>query len=381
MRARNSVTAAWILVGVSASCWILFLYPYFLYPMVLRLLGREPIKCGPGSYSISLLFCAHNEAASLSDKIDNLRDLKRTHPKLEVLAYDDGSTDGTAELLESVPDLLSVSAGPGRTGKAAGMKLLAGKARGDILVLTDANVLLASDALDRLLPYYAEPEIGGVCGTLKYVNETGSVTSQIGSLYWRLDERLRTLESRTGNVMGADGSIFSVRRSLYPEFPDTVLDDLTVSMSVIFQGKRLIKAPDVIAYEKSVSERNEELRRKIRIGARAYHTHQYLRPQLRRMSARDRFKYTSRKQIRWFGGLFLTVGLFCAVAAVAVVSEVAAAALVLAAAGVMFVAFRAKAGVLAKASDILLAIFATLVGVFYGMRGRTVTIWAPAKSR
>ena len=375
------MNVAWILLGVSATCWILFVYPYFLYPMILRLVGREPIKCGPARYSISLLFCAHNEVESLPDKIENLRDLKRTHPKLEILAYDDGSTDGTAELLESVPDLLSVSGGPGRTGKAAGMKLLAGKARGDILVLTDANVLLAPDALERLLPYYAEPEIGGVCGTLKYISETGSVTSQIGSLYWRLDERLRTLESRTGNVMGADGSIFSVRRSLYPDFPDTVLDDLTVSMSVIFQGKRLIKAPDVRAYEKSVSERNEELRRKIRIGARAYHTHQYLRPQLRRMSARDRFKYTSRKQIRWFGGLFLTIGSFCAVAAVAIASKLAAAALVLAAAGVMLVAYRAKAGVLAKASDALLAIFATLVGVFYGMRGRTVAIWAPAKSR
>lgn len=379
--ASNAVTAAWILASLFASCLVLFVYPYFLYPLVLRFLGRKPINSGPAQYSISLLFCAHNEAESLPEKIDNLRELKRARPELEILAYDDGSTDGTADLLEGVPDLLTVSRGPGRTGKAAGMKRLAAKARGDILVFTDANVLLAPDALDRLLPYYADPAIGGVCGTLRYVSDAGSVTSQIGSLYWRLDEQLRTLESRTGNVMGADGSIFSVRRSLYPEFPDTVLDDLTVSMSVIFRGKRLVKAPDVIAYEKSVAERGEELRRKIRIGARAYHTHLYLRPQLSRMSGRDRFKYASRKQIRWFGGLFLGIGLACGIAAVAITSATAAALLVAVGIATTIVALRSKAGLLAKAGEVLLSTFATLVGVSYGMRGRTIATWAPAKSR
>ena len=60
-----------------------------------------------------------------------------------------------------------------------------------------------------------------------------------------MEERIKDRESLTGNVMGADGSIFSIRRVLYPDFPDTVLDDMTTSMAVIFAGKRLIKAKDV----------------------------------------------------------------------------------------------------------------------------------------
>ena len=181
--------------------------------------------------------------------------------------------------------------------------------------------------------------------------------------------------------MGADGSIFSIRRALYPQFPDTVLDDFTVSMSVVFAGKRLVKAPNVLAYENSVSRRSEELRRKIRIGARAYHTHAWMRPQLRQMTGLDRFKYVSHKMLRWFGGAFLVIGMVTALAALALVS-LSAFVLVLMGGGIgLMVILRIKSGPLAKAGEILFAMMATLIGVLQGMRGYTVITWSPASSR
>jgi cellulose synthase/poly-beta-1,6-N-acetylglucosamine synthase-like glycosyltransferase len=366
----------------SVLCCILFVYPYAIYPVLLRRFVRiRPVKTAPAEFRISLLFCAYNEVEALPDKIANLRQLKTIWPMLEVLAYDDGSNDGTAELLAGAGDLITVVKGGGRTGKAAGMKRLAAMAGGEILAFTDANVILAPDAIAKLLPYYADPEVGGVCGTLCYASDAASSTAEVGSLYWRLDEHLRSLESATGAVMGADGSIFSIRKSLYPTFPDTVLDDFTVSMSVIFAGKRLVKAPDVIAFEKSVSRRDEEIRRKIRIGARAYHTHLHLRPQLRQMSALNRFKYMSRKLLRWFGGLFLTLAALSAMIAIGIASIVALLACIAAGAILLSIALRSRSGVFAKLGEVLTATFATLIGVVQGMRGRTVATWSPAKSR
>ena len=366
----------------SVGCCLLFVYPYAIYPVLLRRFVRtRPVNAAPVELRISLLFCAYNEAEALRDKIANLRQLKAIWPELEVLAYDDGSNDGTSELLADAGDLITVVQGVGRTGKAAGMKRLAAMASGDILAFTDANVIVAPDAIGKLLPYYADPEVGGVCGTLCYSSDETSATAEIGSLYWRLDEQLRSLESATGAVMGADGSIFSVRKSLYPAFPDTVLDDFTVSMSVIFAGKRLIKAPDVIAYEKSVTRRDEEIRRKIRIGARAYHTHLHLRPQLRQMSALNRFKYMSRKLLRWFGGLFLALGALFAMIAIGMASTVALVACTTAGAMLLSISLRSRSGVFAKLGEILTATFATLIGVVQGMRGHTVATWSPAKSR
>lgn len=375
------MAATWSLVALSALSLAIFIYPYLIYPQVLRLLSKKPVNLKQVELSASILFCAYNEIASLPEKIENLRQLKGARRDLQILAYDDSSSDGTYELMASASDVLTVVRGPGRTGKAAGMKRLAGQASGDILIFTDANILLSIDVIDRLLPYYGDPEVGGAACTIKSIRDAASMTSRVGAGYVALDDRLQQLESSTGNVMGATGGLFSVRRELYPDFPDSVQDDFTVSMSVIFQGRRLVKAVDVVGFERSVSQRGEELRRKVRIGARAYHTHTFLRPGIRNMQARDRMKYVSRKMLRWFGGVFLTLSAVFAVAAVATISASAGLLLILAACAAVAVGVRMDSGPIAAMAEMALATYATLIGVLRAMRGQTVVTWAPAKSR
>lgn len=376
------MSIVWILAILLVTCIVLVVYPYAIYPLVLRALPDRKIAHGDGrELTATLVFCAYNEGSSLPEKLDNIEILKKRYPNLEVLAYNDGSTDDTLTILSSRPDLITVVDGPGRAGKALGMKTLAGRAQGEILVFTDANVLLDEDSIENLLAWYRDPSVGGVCGTLRYLNTEASATASVGGIYWQLEEKLKTLESRTGNVMGADGSIFSLRRELYPDFPDTVLDDLTVSMAAVFAGKRLLKVNDVIAYERAVSDRKDEFSRKVRIAARAFHTHLYLRPQLAEMDAIDKFKYASRKLVRWFGGLFLLIGIFLVVILAAFLSGWAALAtscLIVAAA---FIGPKIQSGPLGALADIILALMATLIGVTRALRGRTYATWSPAKSR
>jgi len=365
-----------LLLSLTAVAW-----PFLFYPLVLRLLPTRPEKpvAGPAP-SASLLFCAYNEAGAMPEKLANLAMLKARYPKLEILAFDDGSSDETAALIAAQGDLVTLLRGPGRSGKAHGMKLLAARAKGNVLIFTDANVTLDADAIDNLLARYADPEIGGVLGSLHYVGDGDSATASVGSLYWRIEEWLKDEESRTGNVLGADGSIFSIRRALYPEFPDSVLDDLTVSMAVVFAGKRLVKAKDVIARERLVAARGDEYRRKVRIAARAWHTHSHLRPQLRRMRAIDRFKYASRKIVRWFGGIILT-GIVAAGTLAMRISPTLYMVCGLAGVFILWGGLRSRGGPFAAIVDIVIAYFATLQGVVKAMTGRTVTIWNPAKSR
>lgn len=371
-----------IILLVLVGSVVALLWPFLFYPLILRALPTKPEAPRAGEVpSASLLFCAYNEAAAMPEKLANLAMLKRRHPALEILAFDDGSSDETASLIGAEGDLVTLIQGPGRSGKAHGMKQLAARAVGDVLIFTDANVMLDEEAIGNLLARYADPQVGGVLGSLHYVGEGESATASVGSLYWRMEERLKDEESRTGNVLGADGSIFSIRRALYPVFPDSVLDDLTVSMAVVFAGSRLVKAKDVIARERLVAGRGDEYRRKVRIAARAWHTHLHLRPQLRRMKALDRFKYASRKIIRWFGGIFiLTGGLAALLLAVRISPLLALGATVLALL-LLTMGLRAKSGPLAAVTDILIAYAATLQGVMKAMSGRTVTVWNPAKSR
>lgn len=151
----------------------------------------------------------------MPEKLANLAMLKRCHPALEILAFDDGSSDETASLIAAEGDLVTLMRGPGRSGKAHGMKQLAARAAGDVLIFTDANVMLDEDAIGNLLARYADPQVGGVLGSLHYMGEGESATASVGSLYWRMEERLKDEESRTGNVLGATARSFpSVARSI-----------------------------------------------------------------------------------------------------------------------------------------------------------------------
>lgn len=379
METSKITIALWLLTSL---CAIAVTYPYMLYPLILRILPARRIRgsrtVSQGGSEFALLFCAYNEADALADKVKNLQNLRNKYPELQIFAYDDCSSDNTAEILDRAGADVRVIRGSARAGKAHGMKALAKVTDREFLVFTDANVELAQDALDRLVGSYADPAVGGVCGVLRYVDVDGSPTAHAGGLYWRLEETLKSLESRSGNVMGADGSIFSIRRSLYPEFPDTVLDDMTVSMSVVFGGYRLIKNPLVVASEKLVGSRQDDYRRRIRIAMRCFHTHMWFRQQLRAMSTMDRWRWWSHRYLRWHGAFFLIIGYLSGLGALLVGGHaVVAGAVVVATVIVALVGTYISLGPVSTLVHLLSSIIVTGLGVLKARRGQTMATWKP----
>ncbi|MGW8481868.1 glycosyltransferase [Microbacterium sp. NPDC055903] len=373
-----------VFISVGVLFVAVFLYPYLIYPALLktsrtRPLAEEPEAKAHTGANIAAFFCAYNEIAVIGEKIDNLRALRTRYPDVELWAFDDGSTDGTAEALEAAHLGIRVIRGGGRSGKAHGMKLMVRQTEREFLVFTDANVMLDVGALDALATVYADENVGGVCGVLHYVAADGTATEQVGGLYWRLEEQIKAEESRSGNVMGADGSIFSVRRELYPDFPDTVQDDFTVSMAVIFAGRRLITSPRVIAVERLVASRSLEWSRKIRIAVRAFHTYEVMRQNVRRMKLRDRFRFASHKWLRWHGGYFLCIGASCVAIGLFLSSPVLGTASTACVAAALLVASRARTGVLASAYEMLISVLATSLGVTRARRGHTQAVWNPPR--
>lgn len=248
------------------------LYVYFGYPLLLAILARlrpRPVAAGPIRPEVTFVVPAHDEEEVIGEKVDDCLAQEYPPERLEVVVVSDGSTDRTEAIVReraARDPRVRLVALPW-SGKAVALNEGVLAARGEVLVFTDANALLAPGALARLVKPFADPDVGGVCGRKRYREGRGADATELGeTLYWRWDQWQKEMESRIGNVFAADGTLYAVRRTLYVPLADPAqADDIAVSARVALQGRRLVFAPGAVAFEEPPPEGAEELRRKVRV--------------------------------------------------------------------------------------------------------------------
>jgi cellulose synthase/poly-beta-1,6-N-acetylglucosamine synthase-like glycosyltransferase len=262
-----SLALAVFWVSLAATAYIYFGYPLLIF-LVSRLRPR-PFRQG-GEPSVTVLIPVYNEEGTIAEKVANTLALDYPPERLEVLVASDGSTDGTEAAVRhfeaETAGRVRLLALP-RRGKAFALNDGARAARGEILVLTDANTLLESESLRHLVAPFADPQVGGVCGNKKQRPAAGGdATGEGENLYWRWDKWQKALESRAGSIFAADGTLYAVRRDLYVPIADPAqADDIAVSARVVLQGYRLLYEPRAVAWEEAPAEGREEFRRKVRV--------------------------------------------------------------------------------------------------------------------
>lgn len=382
------MTIAGIVLLLLAACFlVLAAHPFVIYPRSLRrLAARAPARpvaaAPPPGISYALCVCAYNEEAVIVQKAENMLAVRASAgAPVDLLVYVDGGTDRTLERLCPYADRITVVEGPGRTGKSAGMNTLAARTSADILVFSDANVMLDPAAVPALGAHFARAEVGCVCGHLVYTNADGTPTAHVGSAYWSLEERIKRDESALDGVMGADGSLFAVRRALHRPVPPELIDDMYLSLSILCDGHAVVRAEDAVAYEESVTAPAEEFRRKIRIACQAFNVHRRLWPRLRALRAPLFYMYVSHKLLRWLVAYNLAASVLAGGAGLLLLGvdwRILAVAVLLGAGLLVF--GRSRIRPVGQLSEILLAFAGTGIGVFYSGLGRQFRTWTPAAS-
>ena len=305
----------------AAAALAAVIYHYVGYPILLRLAAlfvRPPSEAPPlEPPALSIIVPCHNEAAHLRAKLDGLRAADYPHDKLEVIVVSDGSDDDTAAAAEGTEGV-RVVAWPERRGKPAALNAGARAAGGDVLVFTDANARIPSESLRELVAPFADARVGAVCG--EQVVTRGARPERT---YWRLEGLLKRWEAAVGSVVGADGSLYAVRRELYRPVPENrlIMDDFYVSLEVVAAGSRLAYAPEAVAYEGALEDEGREFKRKARIMAGSLGALATLSTGVWRHLG---FQLFSHKILRWLGPALLLTALVASTVAAALGSVVAA---------------------------------------------------------
>jgi cellulose synthase/poly-beta-1,6-N-acetylglucosamine synthase-like glycosyltransferase len=373
--------AWWVLLTGFA---LLACHPFLTYPLSLlavrAVAGTRPTRPtgDTANLTVGVLCCAYNEEAVIGVKLENALALRAAEPSTRLLFYTDGCTDRTAAIIGATEHVRLI-AGERRQGKSHGMNLLAAAAGDvDLLLFTDANVRVDSSAIAAVRRAFADASVGCVCGHLVYVNPEESPTAHAGARYWSFDEWLKRLESDTGSCVGADGSLFAIRRALFTPVPADIIDDFFTSLSIWCAGWRVVISPELIAYERSAIGSREEFRRKVRIACRAFNCHRLLWPKIARLPAWDLYKYLSHKLLRWVSGACLALAMLCLLLGLAdggvpvpiVLGAVLAGALALVGTAGL------RLTPIALLREAVLAMAATAVGVLCSLRGQRFQTWA-----
>ena len=145
----------WIAVGLIA--WVYAGYPLAAW-VAARLRPFRPTPAGPGPAVVTIGIAAHNEARQLEARIANVL-AQEVSFELEVIVASDGSTDASVALVERLASedprirLLELE----RSGQTAAQRAIFGAARGEIVVLTDAETRFAPGCLAALVAPFADP--------------------------------------------------------------------------------------------------------------------------------------------------------------------------------------------------------------------------------
>ena len=292
-------------------------YSYLGYPAWLWLRSRwspRPVRRGfvesTAAPAVSAVMVVRNEEAVIARKLENLLTLDYPQAKLDVIVVSDGSSDRTPAILADYArdPRLRVDARtrvrtllkPVSQGKAAGLNDGIKLAAGEVLLFTDARQQIESGALRLLIENFADSEVGAASGELMLGDRASGETGKGMGLYWRIEKKIRELESASGSVAGATGAIYCARRSLLDASPlpeGTILDDVLLPMQIVRKGFRVIFDARARAWDSPDLGESREFSRKVRTLSGNYQLLQ-LAPWLLSSENAIRFEFVSHKLSR-----------------------------------------------------------------------------------
>jgi cellulose synthase/poly-beta-1,6-N-acetylglucosamine synthase-like glycosyltransferase len=376
----------------------LLIWTWAGYPVALTLFGWMAVRLGKRESqqdsgrpamalpSITMIIPVFNAESALPAKLQNCVGLSYPSERFEILVTSDGSSDRSAEIAWQFssrhPNVRLVESA-GRVGKSAAQNLATSVAKGEILLLTDVDTILAPEALQSVARSFRHPEVGCVTGHVVWSAEHNAERAHSDNLYWRFEHYIWGRESTLGLLACASGPCMALRSRLFRDIDPRYGDDVVLPLDVVQQGFRVAYDPALLALERS-SERPAEVLR-----ARARMTLRSLRGTLSRRAVFSPVRrpvlcvaVLSHKLLRW-ATPFLFLLVLASAVPLAIRGQAAAGTALglqctgLAAALAGHVAYRmdVRIPVVAAAHDFALDNLGILIGVTWAVVGRSAVMF------
>ncbi len=216
---------------------------------------------------ISVLVPAYNEGRSISSTLFSIcQQVPPDHTEVIVVAS--GCTDRTADIVRKYQARyrnIVLRVERERRGKASALRIAREVARGEIFVLTDADVLWGATTFSHLITPFEHHGIGIVCGRVQPRQRIGNVAVRLGIERCNVWHKVRVIESAQQNLTIPSGYLYAIRSEIFPIIPDGIVaDDAYVGVVASDSGCRIVYEPKAIVRPRYPDNLSDYLEQRIR---------------------------------------------------------------------------------------------------------------------
>lgn len=210
---------------------------------------------------VSILIPAHNEADVIEKTVENISQLD--YPKFEIIVIDDRSTDNTAEVLEQIKSKYEKMKYFSRTkdafaGKSAVLNDAMKIAKGEAILVFDADARVKSDFLKELIPNLEPEQVGAVQARKVIINREQNFLTRCQDNEMALDTHFQVGRDAVKGAVELRGNGELIKREALEDVGFwniyTITDDLDLSTRMQIKGWDVRFCPDICVYEEGVEK-------------------------------------------------------------------------------------------------------------------------------
>ena len=247
------------------------LYVTTLILMVFLKNKQDYFKEAPSDYcpSLSVLIPAYNEEKTILKTLDAVLKSEYPREKFEVIVINDGSTDSTEEKVKSYlrkyKELRLFS--KENSGKADSMNQAVKIAKGDFVVIIDADSYPDKDSLIKMAKFFHDEEVGGVTGAA-FVHNKNKILEKCQALEYVLIAWTRRLLDFLDSVYVTPGSLSMFRKKALEEIggfdKNVMTEDIEVAWNLMKHGWKTRMSPSSYVFTTAPSYIKPWWRQRIR---------------------------------------------------------------------------------------------------------------------
>jgi 1,2-diacylglycerol 3-beta-glucosyltransferase len=208
---------------------------------------------------VTIMIPAHNEETVISNTVENV--LKLDYPSFEIIVIDDRSSDNTASVIKDLEQkhekvrafIRDKSAFP---GKSAVLNDAFEIAKGEAILVFDADATVEPDFLNKLIPNLEPADVGAVQARKIIRNKDVNLLTRCQNNEYTMDTYLQVGRDAVKGAVELRGNGELIKRQAIEDIGGwnnyTITDDLDMSTRLHIKGWDIRFCPDAKVYEEGI---------------------------------------------------------------------------------------------------------------------------------